>query len=220
MAARRRRNKHSRGQGATAEFPRLLGGRLCLDFVNTVEDPLSAEPEDFLHDYADLLAWTHHAGVLEEARATRLHRGALAEPERARLVFARALALRGSIERVFRRLAAGVEPPPDDVERIQSEYLEALRAASLTRSGAGYAWSWNGADDLRSVLWPIVESAVDLLTNGDLKRVRQCPGAHDCGWLFYDASRNATRRWCSMEGCGSRVKMRRQYAKRRVQLAT
>jgi len=46
-------------------------------------------------------------------------------------------------------------------------------------------------------------------------RVRQCPGANDCGWLFYDTSRNGSRRWCSMEGCGSRVKMRQQYAKKR-----
>ncbi|MGH3132366.1 MAG: CGNR zinc finger domain-containing protein [Gaiellaceae bacterium] len=48
-----------------------------------------------------------------------------------------------------------------------------------------------------------------------MDRVKECPGAGDCGWLFYDTSRNGTRRWCSMEGCGSRVKMRRQYARRR-----
>jgi len=24
---------------------------------------------------------------------------------------------------------------------------------------------------------------------------RWCPGADDCGWLFYDTSRNGTRRW-------------------------
>ena len=57
-------------------------------------------------------------------------------------------------------------------------------------------------------------SAVAVLTEEDLGRVRECPGAGDCGWLFYDTSKNGTRRWCSMEGCGSRVKMRRHYARK------
>ena len=30
-------NKRTRGQGRTGEFPRLLSGRLCLDFANTIE---------------------------------------------------------------------------------------------------------------------------------------------------------------------------------------
>jgi predicted RNA-binding Zn ribbon-like protein len=68
--------------------------------------------------------------------------------------------------------------------------------------------------ELGGPLWLIAQSAVELLTEGELRRIKQCPGAGDCGWLFYDTSRNGTRRWCSMEGCGSRVKMRRQYARR------
>jgi predicted RNA-binding Zn ribbon-like protein len=60
-----------------------------------------------------------------------------------------------------------------------------------------------------------VQSAIALLTTDDLSRVHQCPGANDCGWLFYDISKNGSRRWCSMEGCGSRVKMRQQYKKKR-----
>jgi predicted RNA-binding Zn ribbon-like protein len=47
-------------------------------------------------------------------------------------------------------------------------------------------------------------SAVDLLSVGELSRVKECPGPGDCGWLFYDTSRNGTRRWRSMDGCGSR----------------
>ena len=80
----------------------------------------------------------------------------------------------------------------------------------MAPAGGGYDWSWAGRpDDLARPLWPVARSAVELLTLGDLARVRECPGAGDCGWLFYDTSRNGSRRWCSMEGCGSRVKMRR-----------
>lgn len=80
-----------RRQDEAMDFPRLLGGRLCLDFANTIEDP-HGEAVDFLHD----------------------------------------------------------------------------------------------------------TPALELLTDGDLTRVRECPDS---------------RRWCSMEGCGSRAKMRRYYAR-------
>ena len=67
--------------------------------------------------------------------------------------------------------------------------------------------------ELGRPLWLVAESAADLLTDGTLGRIKECPGAGDCGWLFYDTSRNGRRRWCGMEGCGSRVKMRRHYAR-------
>ncbi|MFG1928500.1 CGNR zinc finger domain-containing protein [Cryptosporangium sp. NPDC048952] len=33
--------------------------------------------------------------------------------------------------------------------------------------------------------------------------------ALDCGWLFLDNSRNASRRWCEMDDCGNRARGRR-----------
>jgi predicted RNA-binding Zn ribbon-like protein len=131
------------------------------------------------------------------------------------LVFANALRLRRSLDRLFRAIAAGDQPPSEDVRAVQREYAEAISAAALARDGAQLTWSWRSVSDLRQPLWLIVHSAIELLTEGDLRRVKHCPGANDCGWLFYDASRNATRRWCSMEGCGSRVKMRRHYARQK-----
>ena len=60
-----------------------------------------------------------------------------------------------------------------------------------------------------------------------LDAVRRCEQDHawhrlkvcardTCRWAFYDASRNQTRRWCSMAGCGNHVKMKRAYASRRT----
>jgi predicted RNA-binding Zn ribbon-like protein len=40
--------------------------------------------------------------------------------------------------------------------------------------------------------------------------VKQCAG-EGCGWLFLDTSRNHLRRWCTMDECGNRAKMRRRY---------
>jgi predicted RNA-binding Zn ribbon-like protein len=191
------------------DFPRLLGGRLCLDFADTIEDP-RGEAIDFLHDYDDLVRWSRYAGALDEPLDL-----AEADPDGARAVFQRALRLRAAIDATFRAIARGHDPSPDDLRLLQGEYLDAAGLAVLAREDDRFGWSWQGRRDLRAVLWPIVSSALELLTEGDLTRVRECPGTDDCGWLFYDDSRNRTRRWCSMEGCGSRAKMRRYYARSR-----
>ena len=213
MSVRATANKQSRRRGRTPNLPRLLAGRHCLDFANTIEGPISADAEDFLGTYSDLVRWSWHAGAIDTAEAESLQQLAAAAPAKADEAFEAGLGLREAIDRIFRAAAAGAAPPEDDVRALRDAYLEALRAASLAREGGRFNWTWRGLEDLRRPIWVAVSSAIELLTEGDLARVKQCPGADDCGWLFYDTSRNRSRRWCSMEGCGSRVKMRRQYAK-------
>jgi predicted RNA-binding Zn ribbon-like protein len=50
-------------------------------------------------------------------------------------------------------------------------------------------------------------------TAGPLDRVKQCPPG--CAFLFFDASKNRIRRWCSMDECGGQEKAKRQTARRR-----
>jgi predicted RNA-binding Zn ribbon-like protein len=47
--------------------------------------------------------------------------------------------------------------------------------------------------------------------DGTLERLKTC---EQCGWAFYDRSRNRSSRWCSMRICGARSK-RRAYRRRR-----
>jgi predicted RNA-binding Zn ribbon-like protein len=64
-------------------------------------------------------------------------------------------------------------------------------------------------------------AAVDLLRAADLTGLGICPpGQHGCGWLFLDHSRNGSRRWCTMEACGSFAKARRLTARRRTARAS
>jgi predicted RNA-binding Zn ribbon-like protein len=55
--------------------------------------------------------------------------------------------------------------------------------------------------------------AREMLT-GRWSRLKVCPG-HDCGWAFYDGSRNRTGRWCSMSVCGGREKAKAHYRRQR-----
>jgi predicted RNA-binding Zn ribbon-like protein len=43
-------------------------------------------------------------------------------------------------------------------------------------------------------------------------RIRHCE-ASDCGLVFFDVSRAGTRRWCSMQTCGNRAKVRAHRAR-------
>ena len=63
------------------------------------------------------------------------------------------------------------------------------------------------------MVWGVARSAVDLLPSGPLDGLKVCHG-HDCGWLFLDLSKNRSRRWCSMDGGGSRATMRSLYQRR------
>lgn len=209
-------NQRTRKRGLDPRFPRLLGDRLCLDFANTIEGPRSASPEDFLHDYADLVHWGYHSGTLSKAATERLLELAGDSSRTAAIVFTRGRALRAAITHVFSAIAAGAAPKPSDLALLQSEYRIAMRHGQLSHDADGYVWDWSDEGTaLDRPLWPIARSAIDVLTQDNLTRVKECPGAGDCGWLFYDTSKNGSRRWCSMEGCGSRLKMRRQYARKK-----
>lgn len=188
-----------------------------MHFVNTIEGRLGDHPIDFLTNYPAVARWSFHVGALEETDADRLIGVAASRPAEAAEVADRAVRLRVAIDATFRHIARSHTPDDQCLEVLQQTHAEALANAHLTRCADGFAWSWDHrVDDLRRPLWLVTQLAVDLLTAGELSRIRQCPGTiGGCDWLFYDTSRNATRRWCSMEGCGSKVKARRQYERQK-----
>jgi predicted RNA-binding Zn ribbon-like protein len=53
---------------------------------------------------------------------------------------------------------------------------------------------------------------VEAQAAGTWARLKACP-AEDCHWAFYDASRNRSRTWCSMQVCGNRAKARAYRAR-------
>jgi predicted RNA-binding Zn ribbon-like protein len=58
----------------------------------------------------------------------------------------------------------------------------------------------------RQALSAMAREAVQLFGAAP-ERIREC-AAHECGLIFYDESRSNNRRWCSMQRCGNRAKVR------------
>jgi hypothetical protein len=61
--------------------------------------------------------------------------------------------------------------------------------------------------------WAAVRNYLWLLADRP-ERIRHCANAA-CVLHFYDVSKNGTRRWCSMAGCGNRAKAQRHHARHR-----
>lgn len=200
---------------------KFVGGRLCLDFVNTVGGRVSrsgaARSPDFadqivrdkLTVYPDLVAWSQAAGVLGPREAKRLLRLAKDRPREAAAVQARGLSLREAIHRLVKAALHGWEPLAEDLEILNGEVETARRRERVVAARGGFVWASSvGKPALDGPVSRVASSAADLLTSADLVRVRRC-GGEECGWLFLDESRNRSRQWCDMRDCGNLAKVRR-----------
>ena len=96
----------------------------------------------------------------------------------------------------------------------------AVAHADLAVDGERVVLRWPG-DGLGTVGGAVgdavSQAAYDLLTGDHLARVKVCAGCH---WVFLDQSKNGSRRWCSMEDCGTSAKMRRYVARRAARRAS
>jgi predicted RNA-binding Zn ribbon-like protein len=187
----------------------LIGGRLSLEFVNTVDTHDTCIDEK-LNAYADLVWWALHVGMLGEAAAAPLFARAKADPAAAADVLARALELREAIYRVFVAAQSGGAADDADVAVLNRELSRALVWLRVRAGDGAFTWGWEESADLDRVLWPVVRDAAELLVSGEMRRVGKCCG-DDCDWLYLDISRNRSRRWCDMQSCGNRAKARRHY---------
>jgi predicted RNA-binding Zn ribbon-like protein len=195
----------------------FIGGRLCLDFANTVDWRRRSEPEELLHDYAGLLDWSVRAGALSTREGRRLSAAAEADPRAAAAAFAAGLGLREAFYRSALAHAHGETPSEENLAQVVRSYAGAVQRARLSRDGTAYEWVFDEkAQDLDRPWWPVAVAAVELLSSPELARVRECEG-QGCGWLFLDESRSRTRRWCSASSCGNRERVRRYYARTRRQ---
>jgi predicted RNA-binding Zn ribbon-like protein len=185
----------------------LCGNHLALDFANTLSGRETVSPTERIPGYADLVSFARQAGVITPGQATALLGRARREPKAAGNSLLRAVVLREALYGLFAAVARQETPAVDDLEKLDRELGRLCIGADLS-----LAWR-DRADTPDGFMGAIVHAAVKLLTvAAERSRVRICE-APDCEWLFYDSSRNRSRRWCDMRQCGNRMKARRHYAR-------
>lgn len=204
----------------------LASSRLCLEFVNTNEWHAAEFPVETLFTYADLVDWAAKIGIRSAQSTQELKEQATKHPILATQIYDWAIELREAMYHIFVALINHQLPAPSDLailnEALPHAYTQPLLSTVTTGNSTGqgdttFGIQWrcdeNGLD---GILWPILRSAIRLLTEGEHSRIGQCADDRGCGYLFYDTSRNRSRRWCTMSSCGNRAKSQRHYARRKT----
>jgi predicted RNA-binding Zn ribbon-like protein len=187
----------------------FIAGSPALDFVNTVGGIRGGTHNDKLDTYADIVQWGLLSGTLNRSEAERLAAIGRTRPETAARVVRRAKAFREALHGVFAGVLRAQSAPSGDLSIVNDEIGRALSHMRLRQRAHGWEWKWEtGRDALDAPLWTVARSAGELLTSREIDRLREC-ASETCGWYFLDHSRNRSRRWCDMKGCGNREKLRR-----------
>jgi predicted RNA-binding Zn ribbon-like protein len=182
---------------------RLDGGRLCLDFANSIHDRFAVAAEDYLATPERYAEWARRRGATGVDEALELPRSGAA---RARLM----ADIRVLRDAVFRLLAAqidGVALPADALRTANDWLLKARQDQALTSNGQLVLRSRRGDASL-----PLKRIALDLVNTlaearAGAFKLKHCANQSSCGWIFADTSKNGRRRWCAMETCGTASKM-------------
>jgi predicted RNA-binding Zn ribbon-like protein len=198
----------------------LLGGALCLDFVNTIHEYGAADPREELHRFQDLISFEYQAGAITEREAAKLSSRAAKNPSMGNKTLTAAKEFRRLLYRSFSAIAHRKDPSSADLAYFNRVLPRMLQNLRVQRKGHEVVWVWKKDHrNLDPVLWPIVRSAAELLTSDERVLVRECKG-EDCTWLFLDKSKNQTRRWCDMKVCGNRAKWHRYHNRHKKKKGT
>lgn len=196
-----------------------VGGHPAANFVNTVrywepdlskQDPAGPDHFDTLDDFID---WSVDIGLLSQTDAAHFRRADTAGKGK---VLRQLRELRRHLLEILVALINGRAAPQASLDTLNEVLRRTAGWHQLVagQHGHGIRWSWDFGDaPVSAILGPVAWQAADLLENGPLERLKQCPGEH-CGWLFIDSSKNRSRNWCSMKTCGNAAKVKRFRGKR------
>ena len=189
----------------------VAGLGACLDFINTLElDGTEGAPDDHIPSLDDAIRWLAERSLAHEA-ALRTQ----AEPDPDAWM-ARVRSVRGGLRELWDATVEGRSADAAAVGLV-NDTLSHVSPRELRPTVAGIAVGHrhDASDPLREALARLAEALADALADGDTSRFRIC--ANDaCRWVFEDTSRGGRRRWCDMQSCGNRAKVRRFRSRQRA----
>jgi predicted RNA-binding Zn ribbon-like protein len=191
---------HDHGVDAPLDdIARQAGSALCLELLTT-GGPGVLERYEALHEPDDLRRFFGLFRLRVEPRAVRV------SPDDLRM----AHELRGSLWRLAR--AAAHKEPLSAIDVDAVNRVAALRPL-VPRMDPDGSHSWHAPVEGAQALSTIARDAINLLSGAFADRIRECESP-DCFLIFVDTSRPGRRRWCAMEICGNRHKVRALRARR------
>lgn len=178
----------------------FVGGRLAVDLLNT-RVASNGRRVELLPSWAALVGWALAAGMDPLGPAAR------GEPARLRR-------FREALRRGLLVWSGTGHSAPGLTALLNRTMARDPQQRQLADTSAGVESRWQSAGrPLDRLYGAIARSAAELVVTGEPDRLRKCANPA-CVLMFYDDSKAGRRRWCSMDSCGARSKMRAFYRRR------
>ncbi|MFJ9606496.1 CGNR zinc finger domain-containing protein [Kitasatospora sp. NPDC101176] len=172
---------------------RFDAGALCLELLTT-GGPGPYARHEALHQPSDLARWLPRSRLRLPAGAVRIDPDQLAATR----------TLRDALWRLTAARAHARPGAADDYAVLNRAAAHPPLAPQIAPDGTAAAPLPADGHQLAATF---ARDAIALLTGPHADRIRAC-AAPDCRLVFVDTSRPGRRRWCSMERCGNRHKVR------------
>ena len=181
----------------------FVANRPALDFLNT--KPVLAEgPTELLPDFDALERWLIASGIVNSAKMKGLLRGWRNSAE-AKAFLKELIAFRERLRSAVVRMEAGATPSDEFLKEVNARLLQYPPRTTLRKREGRIVVELIFEPQEPADLWaPILQGVADLLSETQTQRLRQC---ESCVLHFFDTSKKGSRRWCSMNLCGNKVKV-------------
>ena len=195
----------------------FIGNTLFLDFINT-QLITGEQLTDLLRDFKLFISWLERAQVITHVEAGAVTRE-WAGTRAGDLLLERAREFRAILRKMVERIIKGLTIKHATVDSINNILRQDSGYSQLERNPKGFEKrSHYLYKEPIHLLIPIAESAAAFLCHDDQSLIKQCESL-SCVLFFYDTTKNHSRRWCSMTGCGNRMKAASHYRRKRSRIA-
>jgi predicted RNA-binding Zn ribbon-like protein len=181
----------------------FVANRPALDFLNT-KPVLAQGPTELLPDFNALERWLIASGIVTSARLKGILRSWRHSPK-TEAFLKELIAFRERLREAVLRMEAGLPPSDEFLKEVNARLLHYPPHTSL-RKRDGWIVRESLFDPQEPAdLWaPIINGAADLISETEISRIRKC---ESCVLHFFDTSKKGSRRWCSMNICGNKLKV-------------
>jgi predicted RNA-binding Zn ribbon-like protein len=189
----------------------FVANRQILDLLNT--KPVLAEgPTELLSDVRALERWLITSGIVTSAKARATLRSWRNSTEAAAFL-EQLILFRERLREAVLRMEGGSSPGEAFIAEVNLLLMQHPLPALLHKRDGKVIREKSFELRRPADLWaPIVNATADLLAESDSSRIRKC---ESCVVHFFDTSKKGSRRWCSMNICGNKLKVAAYQRRRR-----
>jgi predicted RNA-binding Zn ribbon-like protein len=128
------------------------------------------------------------------------------------------IAFRERLRDAVLRIETGLAPSDEFIKEVNARLMEYPLHTSLRKRGGIIVRESLFPLREPADLWsPIIDGAADLLSVTERSRIRKC---ESCVVHFFDTSKKGSRRWCSMNLCGNKLKVAAYQRRKRASEAS